>query len=115
VLKEVAARLRANISQYDFVARYGGEEFIAVWPGRTDKEAEVLAEGLRQAIGNEKFSTTAGELPVTISLGVAAYPQDSNDKPDLIKAADEALYAAKKAGRNRVVRYSTMTKETSKQ
>ena len=115
VLKEVAARLRANISQYDFVARYGGEEFIAVWPGRTDKEAEVLAEGLRQAIGNEKFSTTAGELPVTISLGVASYPQDSNDKPDLIKAADEALYAAKKAGRNRVVRYSTMAKETSKQ
>ena len=115
VLKEVAARLRANISQYDFVARYGGEEFIAVWPGRTDKEAEVLAEGLRQAIGGEKFSTTAGELTVTVSLGVASYPQDSSNKPDLIKAADEALYAAKKAGRNRVVRYSTMTKETSKQ
>ncbi|MDO9392229.1 MAG: diguanylate cyclase [bacterium] len=110
VLKEVAARLKANTSKYDFVARYGGEEFIAVWPGRTDKEAEVLAEGLRQAIGNEKFSTTAGELPVTVSLGVASYPQDSNNKPDLIKAADEALYAAKKAGRNRVVRYSAMPK-----
>lgn len=110
VLKEVASRLKANTSKYDFVARYGGEEFIAVWPGKTDKEAEVLAEGLRQAIGNEKFSTTAGELPVTVSLGVASYPQDSNNKPDLIKAADEALYAAKKAGRNRVVRYSAMPK-----
>jgi two-component system cell cycle response regulator len=115
VLKEVAARLKANISQYDFVARYGGEEFIAVWPGRTDKEAELLAEGLRQAIGNQKFSTTAGELPVTVSLGVASYPQDSGNKPDLIKAADEALYAAKKAGRNRVVRYVNITKESSKQ
>ena len=110
VLKEVAARLKANTSKYDFVARYGGEEFIAVWPGKTDKEAEVLAEGLRQVIGGEKFSTAAGELPVTVSLGVASYPQDSNNKPDLIKAADEALYAAKKAGRNRVVRFNTINK-----
>jgi two-component system, cell cycle response regulator len=111
VLKEVAARLRANISQYDFVARYGGEEFVAVWPGKTEKEAESLAESLRVAIGGEKFATAAGELPVTVSLGVASYPQDSNNKPDLIKAADEALYAAKKAGRNRVVRFSSITKD----
>jgi diguanylate cyclase (GGDEF)-like protein len=111
VLKEVASRLKANISQYDFVARYGGEEFVAVWPGKTDKEAEVLAEGLRQAIEGQKFKTTSGDLPVTISLGVAAYPQDSGNKPDLIKSADEALYAAKKAGRNRVVRYNAINKE----
>jgi diguanylate cyclase (GGDEF)-like protein len=115
VLKEVASRLKANISQYDFVARYGGEEFVAVWPGKTDKEAEALAEGLRKAIEGQKFKTTAGDLPVTISLGVAAYPQDSGNKPDLIKSADEALYAAKKAGRNRVVRFGSMNKEPAKQ
>jgi diguanylate cyclase (GGDEF)-like protein len=108
VLKEVAARLRATISQYDFVARYGGEEFIAVWPGRNDVEAAKLAEQVRQAIGNKTFSTTVGELSVTISLGVASYPQDAKDKPALIKAADEALYAAKKGGRNKVCRYSVI-------
>jgi diguanylate cyclase (GGDEF)-like protein len=112
VLKEVAARLRAAISQYDFVARYGGEEFVAVWPGRNDVEAAKLAEQVRQAIGLKKFSTTAGELPVTISLGVAASPQDAAKKTDLIKAADEALYAAKHGGRNKVCRYS-QTKSTN--
>ncbi|HTY08850.1 MAG TPA: sensor domain-containing diguanylate cyclase, partial [Candidatus Edwardsbacteria bacterium] len=105
VLKEVAARLREAISSYDFVARYGGEEFIAVWPGRTDIEAAKLAEQVRRAIADKKFPTTAGELSVTISLGVAASPQDAAKKPDLIKAADEALYAAKHGGRNKVCRF----------
>ncbi|MDI6739280.1 MAG: diguanylate cyclase [Candidatus Edwardsbacteria bacterium] len=108
VLKELAARLKEKISQYDFVARYGGEEFVAVWPGRTDLEAVKLAEEVRQIIGAKKFSTAAGDLPVTISLGVAAYPQDAKDKPALIKAADEALYAAKKGGRNKVCRFAAV-------
>lgn len=111
VLKEVAARLKRSISSFDFVARYGGEEFIAVWPGRNDKEAAQLAEQVRLAIEGEKFQTTAGDLPVTISLGVASYPQDAKKKAELIKAADEALYAAKKGGRNKVVRFAAMVKE----
>ena len=111
VLKEVAARLKRSISSFDFVARYGGEEFIAVWPGRNDKEAAQLAEQVRLAIEGEKFQTTAGDLPVTVSLGVASYPQDAKKKAELIKAADEALYAAKKGGRNRVVRFAAMEKD----
>ncbi len=111
VLKEVAVRLKRSISSFDFVARYGGEEFIAVWPGRNDKEAAQLAEQVRLAIEGEKFKTTAGDLPVTISLGVASYPQDAKKKAELIKAADEALYAAKKGGRNKVVRFAAMEKE----
>jgi len=111
VLKEVAARLKKTISSFDFVARYGGEEFIAVWPGRNDKEAAQLAEQVRLAIEGEKFKTSAGDLPVTISLGAASYPQDAKKKAELIKAADEALYAAKKGGRNRVVRFAAMEKE----
>jgi len=111
VLKEVAARLKRSISSFDFVARYGGEEFIAVWPGRNDKEAAQLAEQVRLAIEGEKFQTTAGDLPVTISLGVSSYPQDAKKKAELIKAADEALYAAKKSGRNKVVRFAAMEKE----
>lgn len=112
VLKEVASRLKRTISSFDFVARYGGEEFIAVWPGRNDKEAAQLAEQVRMAIEGEKFKTVAGDLPVTISLGAASYPQDAKKKAELIKAADEALYAAKKGGRNRVVRFAAMEKES---
>lgn len=113
VLKEVAARLKKTISSFDFVARYGGEEFIAVWPGRNDKEAAQLAEQVRLAIEGQKFMTAAGDLPVTISLGAASYPQDAKKKAELIKAADEALYAAKKGGRNRVVRFAAMEKTES--
>ncbi len=110
VLKEVAARLRKAVSSFDFMARYGGEEFVAVWSGKNDREAAQAAEQVRLAIEGEKFMTSAGELPVTISLGVAAYPQDAKRKAELIKAADEALYAAKKGGRNRVVRFAAMEK-----
>ena len=110
VLKEVAARLRKALSSFDFVARYGGEEFVAVWSGKNDREAAQAAEQVRLAIEGEKFVTSAGDLPVTISLGVASYPQDAKRKAELIKAADEALYAAKKGGRNQVVRFAAMEK-----
>ena len=110
VLKEVAVRLRRTISQFDFVARYGGEEFVAVWPGRNDKEAATLAEQVRLAIGTDKFKTPAGDLAVTISMGVSSYPQDAKGKQELIKTADDALYAAKNSGRNRVIRFAAMEK-----
>lgn len=103
VLREVAARLRSGISQYDFAARYGGEEFVVIWPGSDLLQAERLAHQLRSAIGGRPISTQAGELSVTASLGLASYPTDAQDKGRLIQAADQALYAAKRAGRDRMV------------
>ncbi len=105
VLREVAARIKGNISQFDFAARYGGEEFVVVWPGSDLKQAEHLAESLRQAIGHKPFVTQAGELEVTVSMGLAFYPGDAQNKGALILAADQALYAAKRSGRNRLVCY----------
>ncbi len=103
VLREVAARLKAGISQYDFAARYGGEEFVVIWPGSDLAQAERLAQQLRSAIGGRPIATQAGELSVTASLGLASYPCDAQDKGRLIQAADQALYAAKRAGRDRMV------------
>ncbi len=108
VLKEVAARIKGSISQYDFAARYGGEEFVVVWPGSDLGQAERLAGQMRQAIGGRPISTQAGDLSVTVSLGLAAYPADAKDKSLLIQAADQALYAAKRAGRDRMVCFRSM-------
>jgi len=108
VLREVATRIRGRISQYDFAARYGGEEFVVVWPGSDAVQAERLAGELRSAIGGSPIATQAGELAVTVSLGLASFPADAHDKRGLIQAADQALYAAKRGGRDRMVCFRSM-------
>ncbi len=103
VLKEVTARLTENTRQVDIVARFGGEEFVVILPMTTKTHARLVAEKLRRSVEETKIP---GEevLPggnVTISLGLAAYPEDASDPTALIQAADTALYAAKRKGRNR--------------
>jgi diguanylate cyclase (GGDEF)-like protein len=105
VLKQVGQLLRGSIREDDVVARYGGEEFVILYPGASKALAYRLAQGLRRAI--ESYPFPGGEHQplgaVTISGGVASYPQDAQGEVDLIRAADEALYQAKNAGRNRIV------------
>ncbi|WP_254507238.1 diguanylate cyclase [Anatilimnocola floriformis] len=103
VLKEFSRRLLAHSRQDDIFARYGGEEFIAVFAETTLDQARTAAESFRQIIANTPFATAAGSLPITVSIGVAS--MQGNELPsshDLIAAADKCLYAAKRAGRNRV-------------
>ncbi|MBS0211604.1 MAG: GGDEF domain-containing protein [Proteobacteria bacterium] len=97
VLRAVAARLSAGLQpQRELLARYGGEEFCLLLPGMTTVEAAARAERLR-------VSFEAEGSPVTISIGVAARVPRGDDHPDaLLRTADECLYAAKRAGRNRV-------------
>jgi two-component system, cell cycle response regulator len=104
VLKEVGRRLVAAFRGYDYVGRYGGEEFLAVVPGCGREDLIVLAERARQSVSSSTVPTTAGEIPVTVSLGVAsAQIQDiQKDPEDLLRQADSALYLAKSNGRNRV-------------
>jgi len=103
VLQQIATILREQVRESDVAARYGGEEFAVILPA-TDLEAAVeVAERVRR--GAEQAPKGEGDPPevVTISLGVAAFPNpDLHDMDDLVKAADAALYAAKAAGRNRV-------------
>jgi two-component system, cell cycle response regulator len=97
VLKGVARVLSEHCREYDVPARYGGEEFVVVLP-ETDAELALrIATRLRLAL-------EAADLgpPVTASFGVAAYPADGTTADQLVRAADDALYASKRAGRNRV-------------
>ncbi len=103
VLREAARRMRSALRLYDPVGRYGGEEFVIVLPGCDTGGALSQAERLRASIGADPMDTSEGRIPVTLSLGVAVgAPADGADAESLLRAADEALYRAKNAGRNRV-------------
>jgi diguanylate cyclase (GGDEF)-like protein len=101
VLREAAKRLRATFRRGDSVGRYGGEEFVALAVGCLMKDAINLAERFRQSIASEPFATSAGTLDVSVSVGVAVVP-GAETSATLFKAADQALYRAKAAGRNAV-------------
>lgn len=103
VLRTVSLRLADNIRSADTLGRYGGEEFIIVLPEQSVQEAQETAERLRQCIASEPVATVAGEsVPLTISIGVAVYPDHADTSAALCEAADRAMYCAKDAGRNRV-------------
>lgn len=110
ILQETCSRIRASCRKYDSVGRYGGEEFLVVLPGCTGPDAEAQAERLRAGIEDPPFCFPGGELTVTCSFGVTTLPEGSSTGADaLIKAADDALYAAKQQGRNRVVQCNAAT------
>jgi len=103
VLKAIGKFLQQNIRDVDVVARYGGEEFVLMIPEAAKDAARSLSERLRKNLSEMKF----GDLPpITVSLGIATYPYDGKDPEELIKKADAAMYAAKRAGRNQVVKYT---------
>jgi diguanylate cyclase (GGDEF)-like protein/putative nucleotidyltransferase with HDIG domain len=108
VLRRVATVLEEGRRQIDAVARVGGEEFALILPSTDRNGAFVHAERLREAIRAE----FAGDLvDVTISFGVATYPEHGETAAALLRAADEALYAAKESGRNRTVVHSPELRE----
>lgn len=101
VLREVAHRLRERVRREDLVGRWGGEEFVVVLPETTRDAASAVAQSLRAAIGGAPITADAAALPITVSIGVAAWLGDDLDA--LVDRADRALYAAKAAGRDRVI------------
>jgi two-component system cell cycle response regulator len=105
VLREFAARVRRNIRGIDLACRLGGEEFVVVMPDTDLAKAYLVGERLRQCIAAAPFyaGERIGTLEVTASVGVASL-EFAEDTPELIlKRADQALYCAKRDGRNRVV------------
>jgi two-component system, cell cycle response regulator len=97
VLRRVALQLALGCRDFDTVARYGGEEFALILPGASVEHAAEVAERLRAAV-----EAPADGPPVTVSIGVAAFPLDGPTPELLVSASDAALYASKHAGRNRV-------------
>jgi diguanylate cyclase (GGDEF)-like protein len=107
ILYETARILRETAREIDMVGRYGGEEFVVILPGTDEEAAAQFAERVRESVSEYLFRDEANEVKMTVSGGVASFPGLDIDHPDvLIKRADEALYAAKEGGRNRIVRAS---------
>ena len=103
VLREVAGRMLRVFRSYDFCGRYGGEEFLIVLHGCDGECTSGISARLLEAIGDEAIQTPAGEIPITLSLGVAfSDAEHRRDVKSQIDAADRALYRAKANGRNRV-------------
>jgi diguanylate cyclase (GGDEF)-like protein len=99
VLQEAARRISEVMRPYDFAGRYGGEEFLIVLPGCSPSNGIQRAEDFRRALADTPVQTAFGALTITCSLGVAAY-DEAMPTEDLIHQADEALYRAKRMGRN---------------
>ncbi len=100
VLRDVAAQLVAALRPSDVVSRYGGEELVVILPSCGLEDVAQKAETLRQRI--ESLGEAHG-VPVSASIGVATVPETASGTADVIPLADAALYAAKQAGKNRVV------------
>ncbi|HKB08501.1 MAG TPA: GGDEF domain-containing protein [Candidatus Polarisedimenticolia bacterium] len=101
-LAEVGRLIREALRREDVAARYGGEEFIAYLPERTADEARRAAERIRRTIEKAPIVHDGVTIGVTISIGVATFPEHGRDIDSLVGRADKALYRAKNSGRNRV-------------
>ncbi len=104
VLRALSANIEGLIKEKPgIVCRFGGEEFCAILPGEDKRAAMEIAELLRSRIENIVIVLRRQETKVTVSIGVASFPQDAADETELIMKADKAMYAAKLSGRNCVV------------
>ncbi len=117
VLRDVASILMKGMREVDTVARYGGEEFVMILPETTEVAASYVAQRLRKAVEQTKFSAGSPRSMqhLTISIGVAVFDTDARSKRALIEAADAALYTAKNGGRNRVVCFSELAQKDEKE
>ncbi len=111
VLREMADILKNTVREVDIVARYGGEEFAVILPGTDAQGGQYIAERIRRAIAEHNFFGNNPNLrqEITISIGVAAYPEDGRSREDLVWKADRSMYYAKRLGRNQVRTYGELT------
>ncbi len=106
VLRMVAEALKASVREYDLAARYGGEEFTAILPGADRETTLSIAERIRKRVEAVPVETRSGRVRhVTVSVGCAFYPESAIDAAALLRAADIALFEAKRRGRNLVVAF----------
>ncbi len=104
LLRRLAEVLSADLRQTDLIARYGGEEFAVLLPETSKGEAMQVAERMRLAVETKiNDGTTAWPSRITVSIGVGTFPDDGKGGENVLVAADQAMYVAKRQGRNRVI------------
>ena len=103
VLCKISSLLKSSTRKKDTVARYGGEEFILILPEATLEASFVIAERIRRLIESTLFEVGQAQVNLTVSMGISNFPKhQAKSKEELIKMADQALYDAKRGGRNKV-------------
>jgi diguanylate cyclase (GGDEF)-like protein len=102
VLRHAASTLSRSFRRSDVIARYGGEEFVILFPESQPASAVERLEQVRAEVALHPFQVSGAAVPITLSVGIATFPADGETPADLLTRADERLYAAKRAGRNRV-------------
>ncbi|HDI45989.1 MAG TPA: sensor domain-containing diguanylate cyclase [Candidatus Omnitrophica bacterium] len=108
VIKKIAEIIKNSSRKQDIPARYGGEEFVLILPETSKEEARIIGERIRKRIVDYPFKDKEiqPQGAITVSMGIATFPDDAENKKELIEKADLALFAAKNKGKNQVVIYS---------
>lgn len=113
VLQKLSKILKSSIRESDTVSRYGGEEFTIILPRVESEQAAILANRLRKEIKLKSATLMKGKGSLTVSIGISSFPKDSQKKLDLIKQADNALYEAKRRGKDQAVEHRELRLATS--
>jgi diguanylate cyclase (GGDEF)-like protein len=105
LLQHLVRCIREQLRGSDVMARFGGDEFIVLLPETNSKGAVEMAERIRKAVETSRFDVRTGDANITVSVGVASYPDDGGNLDVILDKADKAMYRAKQGGRNRVIAY----------
>ncbi len=104
VLREIASTCQSSLRDIDVLVRYGGDEFVVILPGTNLQDGLIVANRIKNRVENALFYNESAPIRMTVSVGISHYPASNVLSPkDLFKRADQALYTAKKNGRNRIV------------
>jgi len=115
LLTQLGGLLKSTMRDTDLIYRYGGDEFVLIIPGISSKKARKIAQRLLDSIKANQFSLENGDLfKMTVSIGVAEFPQDASSKSEIIEIADQMMYFAKSSGRGRVCHAGNFIKKGSR-
>ena len=107
LLQHVVRCIRDELRGSDVMARFGGDEFVILLPETEGRGAQEMAERIRKSVESSRFDIRGGDATMTVSIGIASYPEDGGNLEVILDKADKAMYRAKQRGRNQVVVYAT--------